>query len=666
MLDAMRRLALDHLWVELGDAQGDPETWYRQTRDTNLGLLFPKLVEGHDPEGREGEDAQHYYTLRADPEEANVAHLEVRDMKPGDGARLPFNQASGSQSAALGPVIKRTPGTTAKPPGPSGKIQKTTLKAFGKIAREGKTWSTYFARAHDCFQRGVLCFKDERLDNVENAYAAAVERIDERGTVFLAYRDSDGKLPGEVPEYVQYLQEVLTRTKYETGQTPAIPGQTCPLCGRAPVVVYPNALRGAGINIANLDRPGAFPGLEPAGAWKGYALCVGCADLLYVYCRHVARDYLAPVAGHKALVLPCTQADLGERKKLTRRFRQLAEGIEEDATILPEDRLLSLLGNEQAVTSVTFLWATFGQRMEDLRGVVTDVLPSRLRQLGEINQEITGAQSPLFPHWSLDEQGFQYRLSLSILWPLLRRPGGQKARSSNDSLRLFDLRRDLAEAIYHGRPLPLNRFFDEVMVTARWHLDEVRESGNPWGLLNEGHNPKTGKQWLTLAGWVKQLSRFLHYLRLTGVLPAMNEKYQPECEALKPYFDPESAIDTPAKAFAFLLGVLYGQVMRAQGARGVNVGANALTWLKRLTLTGKDLPDLYCKIREKLLAYENEKSQAVRNLITEVGELGVKVGPVIDLNETWTCYFLLLGQSLTTKILPRKAKKAGTTQGASA
>ena len=130
--------------------------------------------------------------------------------------------------------------------------------------------------------------------------------------------------------------------------------------------------------------------------------------------------------------------------------------------------------------------------------------------------------------------------------------------------------------------------------------------------------------------------------------------FQPQLESLKPYFGPESGIDSAEKAFAFLLGVLYGKLLQIQAARGVNVGSNALTWLKRLTLMGKDLPELYVKTREKLLAYESEGSREIRALIEEIGVLGIRLGSNIHLDETGTCYFLLLGQSLTKKILPSK------------
>src|SRR4051794_33144605 len=115
MLEAMRQLALDTLWVEMdGGKSPDPESWYQGVRDRNLGSLFPKLVEDVEQEG--GKDKQRYYSLQTDPKRPGVAVLEAHEFKEGDAAKLPFNQASGPQAAALGPVIKRS----AKPGGGAG------------------------------------------------------------------------------------------------------------------------------------------------------------------------------------------------------------------------------------------------------------------------------------------------------------------------------------------------------------------------------------------------------------------------------------------------------------------------------------------------------------------------------------------------------------------
>jgi len=54
------------------------------------------------------------------------------------------------------------------------------------------------------------------------------------------------------------------------------------------------------------------------------------------------------------------------------------------------------------------------------------------------------------------------------------------------------------------------------------------------------------------------------------------------------------------------------------------------------------------------LSYETETNQRVRELIHEIGRLGALLGDQIDLDNTATCYFLLLGQSITVDVLPSK------------
>ena len=164
---------------------------------------------------------------------------------------------------------------------------------------------------------------------------------------------------------------------------------------------------------------------------------------------------------------------------------------------------------------------------------------------------------------------------------------------------------------------------------------------------------------MSFAGWIKHLAITLKYFNYIGVTKIMENKrtYNPELEELKPYFTEDSGINNDEKAFAFILGILYGRVMQIQGAKGVNVSSNALTWLKRLTLSGKDLPELYVKVREKLLAYDAENVKMVRALIKELGNLGNILGNDIKLDQTSCCYFLLLGQSLSVEFFPPKEKE---------
>jgi CRISPR-associated protein Csh1 len=60
----------------------------------------------------------------------------------------------------------------------------------------------------------------------------------------------------------------------------------------------------------------------------------------------------------------------------------------------------------------------------------------------------------------------------------------------------------------------------------------------------------------------------------------------------------------------------------------------------------------------ELLTYETEANADVRAIIQDLGRLGgKKLGDAITLDNTATCYFLLLGQSVMVDVLPPKPKK---------
>lgn len=650
MLEEMKNLALDYLWSEEGQGEvpDNLDGWFKDIRARKPEQIFPYLVEASDR-------IEKYYTLSPDSNDPNLAVLEVADFQKGDNIRLPFNQPSGPQSPALGPVIKRTY-TTGKGPGPTPKIQASTLKNFEKLAQENKPWSPFFTSAWETFTRPrlLIATKGETLiaEQEQNAYSLSVEHISERKTVFLTFKDDKGKLPGEHPEYIQYLQEILAQTKYATKAVPPVENGLCSLSSEEGVTVFPNALSGAGFNIANIDRHGAFPGILQENAALGYALSLDSADLLYIYKNHVSKLFIDDIAGNRALIIPRTQISGKIRQRFFKQVQELIENRNRVET--REKRLMSLLGSEQVVTSLDILWANFGQKIENVQGLITDILPSRLRKITEVNDRFNNSEisHPIFPKYRM----YNFDLTLKVFSELLKRPGGKKAQSINASQRLFQFKKNLAASVYHKHGFGESYFWSEVFVTAQWYLNKAIEEGDSWNLLNEGYSTKNQKPYWTFAGWIRHLAQFIHYLTKLEVFPMPEASYQPESELLKPYFE-ESGIDTDQKAFAFLTGVLYGKVMQVQGAKGVNVGANALTWLRRLTLTGEDLPDFYCKVREKLLTYETEGNENVREVLREVGHLGTRIGDDFNLSQTTTCYFLLLGQSVTVDVLPSKDTK---------
>lgn len=652
MLEAMRELAL----LELNHRSGEADVGLDQIRARHGEQLTPLLVE-------DSEKVPRVYLLQAVQDQPGVVKMWMEDVDASKARRLPFVM---SRVAAVGPVMKRTrkaDGTL----GPTLNTQELTEKSFAEHGREQSEWSAYFREMHETlFRRHMLEFGGKSHPVGSNqtdphVLAAAISLIPERGTVFLSAVDAKGRWPGDCPEYHAYLARNLA-SKYVTGEAPAREEGDCPLCGATGVTLYPN-LRGTGINFANMDRAGAFPGLDTGEAWRSYGLCLDCADLLYVFKNHLLGQFLGNVAGHKALLIPNLLGNPGGKHQFLEDWRKYLQNLESGKIASHENDLLEFVQErDDAQVVLHILWATFGQVVDKVRGVVNDILPSRLRQLAKYNQQANVWNHALAPRYPMDNARFD--IGLNMLLALLKRPGGRKATQANDSSRLFAIKRQAAEALYHDAPLGEVQagLWREILTTARWYLDDITESGNSWALLHEGYNEKGGKQirYWTLAGWVRHLARMLYYLDLTGVLPmkSMTEPFEPTVSALKPYFQPGSGLNSREKAFTFMLGILYGKVLQVQAARGVNVASNALTWLKRLNLDGRDLPALYNKIREKLLTYETEANPSVRALVEDLGRLGGKnLGDNINLDSTTTCYFLLLGQSVTVDVLPSTASK---------
>ncbi|MFO1429525.1 MAG: TM1802 family CRISPR-associated protein [Candidatus Competibacteraceae bacterium] len=661
MISEMRELAL----LDLNHRFGCNGLTMEEIRKQYGKELAPLLVEASEKIAR-------VYLLQEIPGKPGTVRMWSEELDEDKKLRLPFNKPSGAQSPAIGPVFKRTFKKDAQPPfGPTVKIQDTTRGAFEEQSKSKQHWSTYFAAVCKILFNSTDVIFDDKVykvgQNKEDPHilAIAIRLIPDRQTVFLSVVDNQGRWPGDCQEYSDYLAHSLAGIKYTTGEAAAYESAVCPLCGDESLkTLYPNALKGAGLNFSNVDRAGAFPSLETADAWKSYGLCLDCADLLYIFKNHLLNEFIGSIAGEKALLLPSLLGNQIDKKRFITIWKKYLNNLKGESNRVKswEGKLMEFFSEQDdAQLVLQVLWAKFGQVVEDVRGHVTDILPSRLQKLIDFNKSANNWNHALAPAYPLEEATFD--LTLSMFNPSFKRPGGKRAGNANNSVRLFELKRQLADALYHGQALGETRhtLWKELMTTARWYLDEIIAGGNSWGLLNEGISEKGDKQtrYWTLAGWVRHLARFLYYLDITGILPMEQTPFvfEPQMEALKPFFKPGSGINSREKAFTFLLGILYGKLLQVQGARGVNVSSNALTWLRRLELSGRDLPELYTKVREKLLAYETESNPEVRALIHDLGRLGAILGDKIALDSTATCYFLLLGQSVTTEVLPSKPKK---------
>lgn len=665
MLGAMRTLALDYLFQEL-DGEYPPDnldSWYQDLRANYPEKMFRFLVE-------DTGDTEWVFVIKKSGD-SGVAELYVREMTPEIAPYLPFLKLP-PRAAQAGPVFKRSY-TKVKRAGPLPITLNTTMEYFRKLAKSDKPWSPYFVEILSVLESPQIKLMDGSLmDWKESGYESLLECVVQeigewKGKTLVAVEDSMGNLPGNRREYCEYLlKEKLAGSRYLMKKVNAKDGSNCPLCGTINTTVFPNALSGAGLNLVNMDREGAFPGIDLSQAWKGYALCVPCADLFYVYKYHVLKKtgpkkdiipFTARIAGESALIIPFSTMNAKIRQNLLRKVDKFIRNIPTDVEA-DEETLLDILKDEKGIINLTFLWADIGQNLENVTGVLTDVPPTRLRELCQLNENSKSWKHSLFPELPLVSGRFDLRadLSLKALYPLFHRPGGKKAQNANNSKRLFQLKRAIAAAVYHKRHIPSQRFWDEVLETARWRWLDTIENGDVYGLLNEGKGKKG--PYLTVAGWVRHLAWWLHYFKQLEVLNMENDFYVPELEELKPYLGKQSGIDSKSKAFAFLLGVVYGRLLFAQSE--AKVGLSALKWVKRFTIGGKDFPELYKKILAKILEYRQHgdekvvkllKTKKLNQVIEELSSIGNKLGDNIELSSTLACYYLLLGQSLSNKIL---------------
>lgn len=652
MLDAMSRLALDFLREQLNAAESgnDPWEWYLEARESR-----PELSTYFLEPARES-IAPNYYVLRPDSDNPDTALLEQHEFVPEKSSSLlPWFKIPGPMSGDAS-VTKRN---TNKGPGP--KVTKQTFTRFKKEANSEEVWSQHFRDAYETFSKKKVVFQGNEYNDGRKALDMAIEIIpEEKSTSLLTFVNSQGLLPGEDESYAKYLNENLPLHKYTTKESPVVEGESCSLCSRV-TTLYPNALPGAGLNLSNADRAGVFPGLEKREPWKKFALCAACADLLFVFSYWVQNRFIGRVAGGQSLLIPYTTIDLAKRKKFMKHTQTYVETASKgDSIVRHENRLRKLADEEDSINTITILWATFGQVLDNISGIVTDILPPRLNAISEVAEEIRTDDSPAFPEFPC----FDFDIAFNLLGEILRRPKGKRNEKANNGARLFDLRRDIAASAYHGRQIPTERFWEEVREISEAYMIDALKSGS-FGLINEGVTKK-GDRYLTMAGWVRHVCKFIYFLRRLEVYPKMGEwRYEPHNERLKEFFadsDGRTGLDSPEKAYAFLLGALFGRLLRVQGGRGVNVGANALTWLRRLTLTGNDLPYLHNKIWQKLSTYRDLGNPYVQEIMEELAYLGLSSGTKISLNQTETGYFLILGQSLSFAVIPSGGNSSSGSQ----
>jgi CRISPR-associated protein Csh1 len=483
----------------------------------------------------------------------------------------------------------------------------------------------------------------------------------------------DGKYSGEVKEIMEYALNQIAEGFYTITGIAAIQRE-CSICHRK-AKLFPNVLSGVGINIANVDKPGFFPGVTRDNSGKAFPICTPCAEALYVAKSHVFPNLRQTISGHQALIIPhLVQSEVKAEglEIITEALKLLKKDIKSAKST--EAGIIEDLGDNRGVDTVSFLFGEVGgQSVQNIRKFLPDVLPSRLSEIANAIHVVNSIHNE-YPNthpwvlWNFTKKQKIRRNPFDGKLQIIRnvlgmakyvnpKQGKRKPfkPSSMDSL-------DLLEAIFMKKEFPLEALIPEFSAKLSYEF------------LGSFSNEKQEPVFLMRGNiaYMIHLLRFLNKLEVIKMGDNINlvGKYLEGREGLEPLnkFLTEEAVglNNAEKQYTFLLGLLFGKLIAFQQMR--RVSNNALKWLKGLEIGPQDLMEIFRKTRGKIDDYSFQRpawSEEMKGVAEAIGALGSQIGSNFTMSRREVPYYFCLGQSLSGYYLPGKGddKKSADSEG---
>ncbi len=535
---------------------------------------------------------------------------------PDDHSKLIFRSTPGSQDACISPTWKVTKGNKELNAG--DKKLKNTIEHFKRFIEEAEN-NPKLEEDINIFSNVLEVLKAQKI-SIESEGQITQQPFWE---VFRNKKQSgknkdglnlftiqiNGKYPGEIPAIVKYsLNKIAERFYRPVSINFNSPPeeQTCSICN-AETELFPNVLSGVGINIANVDKPGFFPGVASENAVKAFPICAPCAEALYVAKFHVFSNLRQNISGHQALIIPhlVESEDKSEALEIvTSDFWRLRSDI--SGAERTEAGILKDLAENKGIATITFIIGNVGgQSVENIRKVIPDVLPSRLSEISNAIEEINKMHEnyPFKHPWKSKYSPLNGNLRIvrDVLgMPRYRKPpAGKRSPFKASSVNSLDL----LSAIFLKRRYSLRALLAEF--SAKLSYDFL-------GALSDDDK---NKPIYSIRDNIANMVHSLLFLDKLGVIEMESgknfvSKYLEKHEGLKPLNDflneEARGLDTEEKQYAFLVGLLFGKLVSIQLAR--QVSANALRWLKGLQVSPQDLMDIFVKTKSNLDDYSTPKT----------------------------------------------------------
>jgi len=469
-----------------------------------------------------------------------------------------------------------------------------------------------------------------------------------------------GRYNAENSELLDFALREKQKAIYQTNDAESfkLDDIRCSLCDKE-AELFPNVLSGVGINIANVDKPGFFPGVTRGNAGKAFPICAPCAEALYAAKFHVFSNLRQNLSGHQALIIPHL-LESGDKKEGLEIVTWALKLLKKDlgGAERTEAGILKELAENKGIATVTFLIGDVGgQSVENIRKMIPDVLPSRLSEISRAIEEINEVHDAYPDEHPWKSKYLNLNGNLGIIRDVLGSPkysnqksvGGRRPPFKSSSVDILDL----LSAIFLKKNYPLKALLAEF--SAKLSYDFL-------GALSDDDKNKP------IYSIQNNISNMVHLLLFLDRLDVIKmdsgkdfvSKYLEEHEGLKPLNDflkmEAKGLETKEKQYAFLVGLLFGKLVSMQLAKGVST--NALKWLKGLQLSPQDLMEIFVKTRSKLDDYSTPKSawsEEMRGVAEAIAALGADISEW-NISRKEIPYYLCLGQSLSRYYLPSKGK----------
>ncbi|NMB98945.1 MAG: hypothetical protein GYA35_01560, partial [Thermoanaerobaculaceae bacterium] len=307
--------------------------------------------------------------------------------KTDDTTQYVFRKTPGSQAAYISPTWK-----AAK----SNKKLESTVEYFKQyIKTEGLS-----KEAKEVFEKIISVFESKSISVEEDGkiiqkdfwsiYNDKKKSDSNKKGLNVFTITINNKYPGQINEILNYALNQIADSFYSaSGIEPTI--GKCSICYHDDKL-FPNVLSGTGINIANIDKPGFFPGVSKQASLKAFPICAPCAEALFVAKSQVLPQFTQLISGHQSLIIPHLVQSDNKTKGLEiiqYALKLLARDVSSSKGT--EAGIIEDIADNKGIATVSFLFGEVaGQSIQNIRKFLPDVLPSRLSEIAKAIHEING------------------------------------------------------------------------------------------------------------------------------------------------------------------------------------------------------------------------------------------------------------------------------------